>query len=64
MLTKNDLRPQKSTIIKLNKQHRKDAVNTDNPQLKRMHWEMAFDYLNSLRVYYGPNLSSDRQAER
>lgn len=53
MLNKYDLKPKKSTLIKLRNQHRKDAVKEDNLVLKQMYWEMAFDYSNMIRIFYG-----------
>lgn len=63
-MEKTDLRPKKSTLLALIREHRNDAVREDNLILKDMHWDMAFSYLNDLRYFYGPDLPSDRQTER
>jgi len=53
MFTKESMRPKKSTLIQLFQSHRKDAKLAQDKFKKRLHWELAFDYLNEIRTYYG-----------
>jgi len=53
MITKESIRPKKSTLIQLYQAHRKAAKQAQDKLEKKLHWELAFGYLNMIRIYYG-----------